>query len=484
MVRLLTLILMFSTSSWAGFQEELSIVNDLRGSLNKKVATFYAGSCKENKSTDLELNKLENIYFPLAAKKYKNINKCELIALSKLRSESYNSSFIKKVVTDIAIKINSLRKLKAEIDNLSSQIEDLEAENFADDAQLSRFGYLSEIDRKRRQDRIAIITDLQRTLSPKLVTYDLIYSSIWRSKSPSMSVYIDSIIDSNLTPAEFKNKALKNSPGFIESYWQGNFSFLDEAISPMIEDAQNSIDLISSQTVATKNGFTFIPNFSTRQVLVSNMDLLYSSNNPSQTFKSLSCHLDQKYVSGDSALKKTLSVASLFAGTSAKVIPYALRLARLEKLVEGSTYIARVTSFLATTSTVIGLESTVQSAYESCHSQLEYMISGKDNCSSTSTVSDIDNYEYRKLSKGNCALSIVAGLLSTVGADSVSNELTDVLGKNPEMAKYLSQISSISQTAAKVTEKALDINDKTSVTKDFIDLMMVNKSKSEPEPKR
>lgn len=470
---LLSLSLGFQVGASSRLSHFSQEVADVRSSVNGAVASLYAGACKAPPDeTQAESDRIEALYFPLAAKKLVSMNRCEILALTRLLDDGYDGKFIRKVVQDIAVKLPSLRKLSREILKLNGEIDEMNRENNAYDAQLGRYGFLSDSQQLERHTMLVKLKNTSDEMKPKLAAYKVLLASIWRANDAVMGSYLASLIGSRISVEEFKIRARRPGPNWVRARLTGNFSFLDKVIKPMISDAQKLVASIDSEYQTGADGrSTFSPGYATRKLLASNMDLLYEPENPSPRFKKLACQLDQKYVSGEDDIGTTVSLATLLMGPFGKLVPIALRVVKLEKLIEGSQFVNRALAVMGGASVASGVAMAADSAYEACKSRFANVNKSSETCSADATIEDMTEFESRALEKNNCALLIVSTAVSEGTLGHASKKLTDLFGSNPQMATYISQANRASQAALRVKTQAQEVQGSAGSAKDFIDLL-------------
>lgn len=456
--------------------QALQTLTNARASINGEVASLYAGACKAAPGeTQAESDRIEERYFPVAAKKLVNINRCETLSLTKLLNAGYRGRFILKVTKDIAVKLPALRKLSGEVLKMTSDLEEWTKQNDGYDRQIARFGFLDDRQKIARLKLGAQMAKASRELKPRTAAYKTLLASIWRADEPAMASYLAAAIQSQISVQDFRSRALAPQPNWYHRHLQGNFSFLDQVLKPMISDAQSIMKSINADYRQTANGRKFVPGYLTRKLLATNMDTLYEPEQPSQRFKNLACHLDQKYSSGEDDIGTTISIAMLFGGPVGKFIPMVLRVAKLEKLIEGSLVVDRALAAMGALSAGTMVAMTADSAYQSCTTHFGAVNRSAETCSANSTIEDVTNFQSNVMDKDNCELMVISTAISQTTFAHATKLLGGLFDKNSSFVAYLNTANQYSQAAFRLKNQGMQIKDTGGTAKDFIQLLSPDK---------
>ncbi len=485
-IPILTLIFVFG-----GFCAEASVESQIsqafangRSSLNGQMASLYYGECKAVPGeSQAESDRIEAIYFPLAAKKLLRMSHCETMGLTKLIQAGYASKFIRKVTLDIAVKLSALRGLSQNILRLTKEIDGLNRDNNGYDSQMARFGYLDRIQLSERAVITARMAKDSAQLKPLAAAYKVLLASIWRAEDPAMASYLAALIQSHVSVAEFRRQSLQPQPRWMARHIYGNFSFLDNVIKPMISDTQKLMKTITDDYQQTPTGLHFLPGYSTRKLLATNMDLLYEPENPTPRFTHLACELDYKYSTGEDSLETTVSTLLLFGGPAGKLVPLALRAVKLERLIEGSLFIDKALSAMGVLGAGTMLAMTADSAYQTCTTNFATVNKSAEFCSPNETIEDVTNFEARVLDKHNCALLMISTAVSQTTVGLAIKKATGLFNPNSNLIHYINQAQKLSDSALKYKNQGQQITNSAGTSKDFIKMLSGKKDDDDDKDK-
>jgi hypothetical protein len=418
---------------------------------DQTAAGLFGPSCKAKVGeSPAQFQAREDQLFETSAQRLSDLDKCDVIRLRTLEKGGYQSTFIKTVVKDISVKLPTLRSLYREIEKLKSLITEMQKQNNAYDSQIARFGFLDPSQERERAELSKRITQKIEELKKPTAAYKVLFGTLWRNQDGAMIADLKSLIHSSISSNDYLAVALRPAPSIFVTVTRGNFSFLDKVVRPMIANESLFIKKIKAQYVQTPGGLKFEPNFATKKSLADNLDLLYDPAPTTDDYKELVCDIDQKYLSGDEDIDLTITGASFLIGPFGKAIPWALRLVKLEHLIEGSAAVARVGQVINSIPTAYWSLRTASGAIATCQSNYKRLQRDNKSCSADSSLEDAEDFDARELDASNCGLLILATAMNKTGVGVLGFWGSKVFASHPELVGYVQQIQ-------KTTNSAIDI---------------------------